>query len=374
MLYAIFFLLLIVFFPILSIFLGIGFVAVIVKFWWVILLFIGISVLLSYGRKVNDREAREEKELSAQQALIEAIKSTKVEQQSKLSYTGESNLENDSYILFLVKKYAIEKNDVLGKYVLNEKLYPSIDEALKVGDELEQAEQEQRLESFEQSAIKAKADERAYLEMLTARKSDIKKLLVVLGVILVAVVIGRVGYLKFHSDELTYSKDSWNSKTECEVVAIRDVTEVDTDGVTQQCFMSKNMKDEPFESCPKIMKKGDKMYLTYQSIYTASDGKEMYCEHGGLCFPKKAFVTSEKCSPSEVADNQRKESDYSKFSKENQELIKKWTDRLRDGTGDYWDADIRKQLNQAGICYGMSGQSRAEYDWHKCSPKSFKDY
>ena len=141
-----------------------------------------------------------------------ATESAKVE----LIFSGQPNLGNDSYVLFLVKKYAIEKNDVLGKYVLNEKLYASIDEALQVGKELEQAEQEQRRESLEQSAIKAKADEAAYREMLTARKSNIKKLLVFLGLMLVIVVIGRVGYLKFHSDE-PRSKDSWNSKNEHEM-------------------------------------------------------------------------------------------------------------------------------------------------------------
>jgi len=208
MLIAIFILLLIVFFPLLSLILGVGISAVIVNYWWVILLFIGISALLSYGKKVNEREAREEKELAQQKALIEAIKSTKVEQQSKLTYTGEPNLENDSYILFLVKKYAIEKNDVLGKYVLNEKLYLSIDEALKVGDELEQAEQEQRRESLEQSAIKAKADERAYRKMLASRKSDIKKLLVVLGVILAAVIAGRILYFRSESIQASYQPEA----------------------------------------------------------------------------------------------------------------------------------------------------------------------
>jgi hypothetical protein len=67
-------------------------------------------------------------------------------------------------------------------------------------------------------------------------------------------------------------------------------------------------------------------------------------------------------------------SDYSKFSIENQELIKKWLDGVRQNPENYWDADIRKKLNSAGICFGMEGQSRAQYDWHQCTSKSFKDY
>jgi len=182
----------------------VGITAVIVNYWWVILLFVGISGLLSYGRKVNEREAREEKDLAQQNALIEAIKPTRVEQQAKLAYTGESNLENDSYILFLVKKYAIEKNDVLGKYVLKEKLYASIDDALRVGDELEQADQEKRRESLDKSALKAEEDEQAYLAMLDARKADNKKLVILAGLIFVAVLAYWMIYLRNEPSKNAY--------------------------------------------------------------------------------------------------------------------------------------------------------------------------
>ncbi len=50
------------------------------------------------------------------------------------------DLTTDAYRLFLVKKYKIEKNDALGKMVVGERLFDTIDEALKYADGLEFAD------------------------------------------------------------------------------------------------------------------------------------------------------------------------------------------------------------------------------------------
>ena len=171
MLVAIFILLLIVFFPLLSLILGVGITAVIVNYWWAILLFIGISAILSYGRKVNEREARQQREVEQQQALIKAVNGVKAEQESKLTYRGEPNLENDSYVLFLAKKYAIEKNDLLGKYVLNDSLYSSLDEALKMADGLEIEQRHLDEKRREKSQLQAIADAKA-------QKADNRRLVI----------------------------------------------------------------------------------------------------------------------------------------------------------------------------------------------------
>ena len=55
-------------------------------------------------------------------------------------FDGEKNLENNSYPLYLVKKYRIEKNDVLNKFVLNDKAYETIIDCLKIADQLEKKE------------------------------------------------------------------------------------------------------------------------------------------------------------------------------------------------------------------------------------------
>ncbi len=47
-----------------------------------------------------------------------------------LSFVGERSIKNDKYKLFLVDRYQITKNDVLNKYVCDDKLFTTVDEAL----------------------------------------------------------------------------------------------------------------------------------------------------------------------------------------------------------------------------------------------------
>ena len=56
------------------------------------------------------------------------------------SFDGEKELENETYQLYLVEKYDIKKNDTLEKYVLNNKPYPDLKEALKIAHSLETGE------------------------------------------------------------------------------------------------------------------------------------------------------------------------------------------------------------------------------------------
>ena len=42
----------------------------------------------------------------------------------------DRNIGNDAFKLYLVEYFKISKNEILGKYVLKEKLYPTVDEAL----------------------------------------------------------------------------------------------------------------------------------------------------------------------------------------------------------------------------------------------------
>jgi hypothetical protein len=54
-------------------------------------------------------------------------------------FTGDKSLANDAYKIFLAKKYTIEKNDALGKIIVKDKLFESIDEALSFADSLEKS-------------------------------------------------------------------------------------------------------------------------------------------------------------------------------------------------------------------------------------------
>ena len=55
----------------------------------------------------------------------------------KKSFSGNKNLDDESYELYLVEKYSIKKNDTLNKFVLNDKPYSDLKEALKVAHNLE---------------------------------------------------------------------------------------------------------------------------------------------------------------------------------------------------------------------------------------------
>jgi ribosomal protein L40E len=56
----------------------------------------------------------------------------------EVGFDGTRDLTNDAYKLFLSKKYEIQKNDVFDKFVCQEKMYPTIDEALIYAHDLEQ--------------------------------------------------------------------------------------------------------------------------------------------------------------------------------------------------------------------------------------------
>lgn len=59
--------------------------------------------------------------------------SSKIEEDS----FPDKNLSNDAYKIYLVKKYEIEKNDVLAKFICNDRLFATVDEALEFAHSLE---------------------------------------------------------------------------------------------------------------------------------------------------------------------------------------------------------------------------------------------
>lgn len=54
-----------------------------------------------------------------------------------LDYSGEQDLSNDSYLIYLTKKYKIEFNSALSKFVCNDKLFLTSDDAVAFAHKLE---------------------------------------------------------------------------------------------------------------------------------------------------------------------------------------------------------------------------------------------
>jgi hypothetical protein len=61
----------------------------------------------------------------------------KVSEVSLLNFDGDKSLENDSYKIYLVKKYGIEKNEALGKIICQGKLFEDTEQALQHAAELD---------------------------------------------------------------------------------------------------------------------------------------------------------------------------------------------------------------------------------------------
>ena len=74
----------------------------------------------------------EESSLNHQDRLINPIIPTSV----------KGDLDSDSYILYLGKKYDIQRNDLFQQFECKEKLFESLDEAMVFADELEKQERE----------------------------------------------------------------------------------------------------------------------------------------------------------------------------------------------------------------------------------------
>ena len=53
------------------------------------------------------------------------------------NFTGDKNLENNAYKIFLTKKYLIEKNEALGQFISQDELFNTIEEALEYANNLE---------------------------------------------------------------------------------------------------------------------------------------------------------------------------------------------------------------------------------------------
>jgi hypothetical protein len=51
-------------------------------------------------------------------------------------FTGETDISNDAYKIWLVKSFQIEKNDTLNGFIMRERVYSSVDEALEAAHQL----------------------------------------------------------------------------------------------------------------------------------------------------------------------------------------------------------------------------------------------
>jgi hypothetical protein len=93
-------------------------------------------------QQATAREASESKRSQQQTQPSATITNPSSQESLDIGFSGDKDLANDGYKIYLVKKHKIEKNDALGKFICNERLFNSIDEALAFADSLENSANE----------------------------------------------------------------------------------------------------------------------------------------------------------------------------------------------------------------------------------------
>ena len=91
---------------------------------------VGFALYFLYIRNSNESNgiSVDDNKINLNKRSVNAIE--KIEDKKYIFKDGESNLNNDAYQLYLVKKYSISKNQVLSKFVLGNKLYENIEDVL----------------------------------------------------------------------------------------------------------------------------------------------------------------------------------------------------------------------------------------------------
>lgn len=95
-----------------------------------------ISPLLGLIFVLVTKNLAEEQEKEEEQKLKE------------VKFSGEQILSNDSYKIYLTKKFNIEKNDVLGKFICSDKLFDTVDAALTYAMEIDAKSSEIKLSTI----------------------------------------------------------------------------------------------------------------------------------------------------------------------------------------------------------------------------------
>jgi hypothetical protein len=91
--------------------------------------------------KFRLQKAIELENLESQKTNKQTTEINKFSQTAKdVIFDGEMDLNNDSYKIYLVKKYEIEKNNALEKFICKDRLFDSIIEALEYADKQENSD------------------------------------------------------------------------------------------------------------------------------------------------------------------------------------------------------------------------------------------
>lgn len=114
------------------------------------------------------------------------------------SFRGERDLTNDSYRLWLAKSYDIQRNDVFDKFVMDERTFDNLDDALASAHGRDEAQIQNEIEAGEAEEAARQKRERATKETKEQEYRDFEKTMgktsLIIGTILVVVAVGLSTY------------------------------------------------------------------------------------------------------------------------------------------------------------------------------------
>jgi len=344
-----------------AIFYAIG--SFIFAWWWLICLLFAVIFIFKYGSGIN----------KGQNEGLRYSTDDSESAKNSFTYLGDPELTNDSYIIFLTKRFGIEKSEVLGKYIVSNKLFATLQEALEAGDQL-----------YKEWSVQQVDQNNIALQNLAIRKTNFQRFLIFCAVVLAILFIYKspIGHVITTDIFSPEDKRPGIMAPALPLVTIENSKVSPAITPSFDCSKAKSISEKLICSDKELANEDNELFVlyskakanTYDPVGFKTEAAEAWKVREKNCLDKQCLLDWFETRKSYYQGVISQEIEYSKFSEEDRALIKKWSDGLRKGTGDYWDADIRKKLNQDGICWGISGQSRAEYDWHKCTSKSFKDY
>ena len=308
---------------------------------------------------------------------------------SVFKFSGEKSLANDSYKIFLVKKYGIEKNEALGKIICQGKLFDDTEQALQHAAEIDGASSQPSNQSGVtnltevQKALSDDAYNQSPMLSDEARK---------FGITHNGLMYCYKTYqydelddaLKFARSDVqatsTAKQDESPSSNKMIIAVVVGVIAI----IGGYFALQKN-------SCSDA--KAD--VIKYMQIYANAlyQGKQGMSVPGAaeaiaaLEIAKKACnkpdLTVEEIINPQTASTSNAKPNTSDAEKPNAREVNDLIDRNHIATYDCGEkndqnacnvaAQTASKLRDKGYCFGMENEPRSQWDWHRCNANSIRN-
>ena len=307
------------------------------------------------------------------------------------NFDGNKSLENDSYRIYLVKKYGIEKNEALGKIICQGKLFQDTEQALQYASELDGA-----ISYQSNSSNVAHLTE---IQKALASEEDKNKNLPLLSDEAIGLGITHDGtkycYKTFKyeqlSDALKFAKNDSQTISETKQGESPSNNKLIIAVVVGVIVIIGGYFALQKNSCSDA--KAD--VIKYMQIYANAlyQGKQGMSVPGAteaiaaLEIAKKACnkpdLTVEEIISPQTASSSNAIPNTGNAEKPNTREVNDLIDRSHIATYDCGEkndqnacnvaAQTASKLRDKGYCFGMDNEPRSQWDWHRCNANSIRN-